>query len=345
MNSACSKTLRKGQIAVVMKEIYRTASSMKAGMVLLGLVGAATAVGSWLAPEAFFMTIPFKLLLVLLFINMTLCTIRRIAGYLKRFSSSTNTKVFRLREAGIFLLHAGVLLVLIGGAAFAYSGQSAEIILKEGETVHINRFIRAERPFSLRLNRFEISYYPDGSPSQYLSDVSIIEGSSEIKRYSISVNHPLRYGGVKAYQQSFGYLVEAVGINEKKGERIAKSLNEGEFIGIPDTPRRVKMYKYIPNFDPRYGMESKTLRPDNPKVIYSVYEEGKLLGVGAASPGERIAVGDGCYVAFREVRPYSVLKLKTDPGIPLTAAGGLMLIAGVVLAVLSGKPNDCASSR
>lgn len=328
-----------------MKKIYLFASSMKTGMVLLGLVGAAAAIGSLLFPGAFFATTPFKLLLVLLFINMALCTIRRGCAYLKRLSSGTGLKGFSLREWGIFLLHTGLLLVLTGGAIFAWSGQSAEISLKEGETAQINRFIRTERPFSLRLNRFEISYYPDGSPSQYLSDVSIIEDGREAKKYSISVNHPLSYGGVKAYQQSFGYLVVAVGSNEKKGEKTTGTLSEGEFIQIPDTTKKVKMYKYIPNFDPKYGMESKTLRPDNPKIIYSVYEGEKLLAVGAASPGERIAVDEGCYVVFKEIRPYSVLKLKTDPGIPLTAAGGLMLIAGVVLAVLSGRPNGSASRR
>lgn len=328
-----------------MKKIYRLVSSMKTGLVLLGLVGATAAIGSWFIPEAFFMTTPFRLLLVLLFINMSLCTFRRVAGYLKKLTCGTGLKGFRLRESGILLLHTGVILVLTGGAIFAYSGQSAEISLKERETVNIKRFINTDRPFSLRLNKFEIAYYPDGSPSQYCSDVSVIEGSSEIKRYRISVNHPLRYGGIKAYQQSFGYLVKTVGISEKKGEIVVKSLNEGEFIEIPDTPRRVKMYKYIPNFDPKYGMQSKTLRPDNPKIIYSVYENKKLLGIGAASPGESIEIDDGCYVKFKGVEPYTVLKIKSDPGLPLATAGGLMLMAGVILTVLSGPDKKRKSNH
>lgn len=319
-------------IMITARKVYRFISSMKTGLVLLGLIGLASAVGSGLMPDTFFRTLPFKLLLLLLFLNMASCTINRLSGYLKKNSKGSRKNRSRLREFGILLLHTGIVLVLIGGTIYAYFGQSGEISLAEGDTVDMSSIIRTENPFLLRLNKFEIVYYPDGSPSQYYSYVSILDGSKETKRCRISVNHPLQHAGIKAYQQNFGYLVEVEG-NNGRGEKVAKILKEGEFINIPDTERTVKVFRYIPNFDPKYGMNTKTLRPDNPRIIYSVYEKGSLLGVGAASPGKSIQIDKGCYVKFKGIQPYTVLKVKSDPGLPLAAASGLMLMAGVTLTV------------
>jgi len=73
--------------------------------------------------------------------------------------------------------------------------------------------MRREKPFLLKLDKFEIEFNPDGSPSQYYSYVSILEGNKETEKYRISVNHPLKYMGIKAYQQSFGHLVNVAGEN------------------------------------------------------------------------------------------------------------------------------------
>jgi cytochrome c biogenesis protein len=99
------------------------------------------------------------------------------------------------------------------------------------------------------------------------------------------------------------------------------------------------VYKYIPNFDPNYGMDSKTLRPDNPQVIFSVYENGALLGVGAASFGEQVELDKGINFSFQGVKPFTVLKVKSDPGLPVAGAGGLMLMVGVCLALFLTPPQ------
>ncbi|AFV10361.1 cytochrome c biogenesis protein ResB [Thermacetogenium phaeum DSM 12270] len=322
---------------ITVTDAYRFLSSMKTGLVLLGLIGLASAAGSVIRPDSFFRTGLFKLLLMLLLLNMALCTCNRLAGYLKRSGRSGTKSRLRFRELGILLLHAGIVLVLIGGAVYAGYGQTGMISLAEGETAAISDYLKTDNPFTLRLDKFTIEFNPDGSPSQYYSYVSILDGGKETE-YRIGVNSPLQYEGIKAYQQSFGYLIEAEG-SGVNGERVSRTLREGEMIDVPGTERKVKAYRYIPNFDPRYGMNSKTLRPDNPKIIYSVYEKGHLLGVGAASPGESVVIADGCAVHFRDVRMYTVLKVKSDPGLSLAAAGGLMLMAGVVITVFLSPAN------
>jgi cytochrome c biogenesis protein ResB len=88
---------------------------MKTGLILLLLIALASALGSALLPDVFFNTVVFKGLLLLLFLNMILCTLNR----LNRFKSGFNKGTQRgglFRQIGIILLHAGIVFILVGGA-------------------------------------------------------------------------------------------------------------------------------------------------------------------------------------------------------------------------------------
>jgi len=315
------------------KKAYRFISSMKTGLVLLVMIGLTSALGSALLPELFYNTILFKLMLLLLLLNMALCTINKIIWFKSRFVKS-QTKQGWPRQIGVLLLHAGIVLILAGGTVYAYYGQSGQISIVTGDTVDISKLMRIKTPFSLKLDDFQIEFNPDGSPSQYYSNVNILENGQTKATESISVNHPLKYRELKAYQQSFGYLVKVKHPNAE-GNEIDTLSKEGEFIELPGTKRVVKIYRYFPSFDPAGGMNQTSMKPDNPRVIYSVYENDKLLGVGAAKFGEKVEIDTNLYVTFAGVEPYTVLKVKSDPGLPVALAGGLIFMIGVSLALLS----------
>lgn len=316
-------------------------ASMKAGLIILISIGVVSAIGSSFIPENFYHSYLFKLLLILLLINMTLCTITQLIRYIRNKTKVKDNKPYAIRKIGILLLHAGIVLILIGGTINAFDGQSLPIKIVQGETLDIDKVIPKAKPFSLRLNKFYIEFNADGSPSQYYSDVSMIEGGSAVQNYSISVNNPLNYGGVKAYQSSFGYLVDVQGESDK-GWNEKKSLAEGDAIEVQGTDKAVMIYKYIPNYDPQYGMNTKTLRPDNPRVIYSIYQKGAFVDVGLVAFGEKAEIEPGVSVFFDGVKPYTVLTAKRDPGLWLVGPGGLMLMIGVCLALFrkANKQGD-----
>ena len=88
------------------------------------------------------------------------------------------------------------------------------------------------------------------------------------------------------------------------------------------------------------------MRPDNPRVVFSVYEDEVLLGIGAAEFGEKVKVDENVYVEFPGVEPFTVLKVKVDPGLPVAFLGGGMFIIGVCLTLLMvpvGSKNHEAS--
>ncbi|UWG96757.1 cytochrome c biogenesis protein ResB [Dehalobacter sp. DCM] len=313
------------------KKIYHKVTGMKTGLALLALIGLVSMLGSLIMPEVFYHSPLFKILLALITLNLFFCTINRIIRLKNLFKNKLNF-LERVRQIGTLLLHIGIILIVVGGGVYLHYGQSVLSKLSEGETTDVSKLIKVNKPFSIQLEQFRIEYNNDGSASQFDSKVRIVEGDKKQENIWISVNHPFVYEKVKVYQESFGNKI-SYKINGLSKTDIQGFLNEGDSLSIPETDKTVKLYRYVPNFDENYGMESKTLRPDNPRVMFSVYKKDKLLGIGVAKLGESINLNNGINIVFTGVETYTVLKIKSDPALPVTAAGGILLMLGSFMAL------------
>ncbi|ADH85115.1 cytochrome c biogenesis protein ResB [Desulfurivibrio alkaliphilus] len=112
---------------------------------------------------------------------------------------------------GAYLVHLGILITLGGALIGGIWGFKGTIMFPEGETVDfIFDGTTAELlplDFSIYLDEFEISFYPDGTPREFRSDVIISDPASNSRRRdSILVNHPLRHRGITFYQASYRAL-------------------------------------------------------------------------------------------------------------------------------------------
>jgi len=328
----------------IIKRIIAFISSMRAGLFLLAAIGISSAIGSYFLPSTFYRSPTFQLLLALLLINMALCTVQQLIKIVKRAQSGQSTEkpfsASAIRRYGLIMLHAGLVIVLIGGTINSLGGHSEKVSIIEGEGLEINRVIPEAKPFILQVDEFKIEFNEDASPSQYISNVSIIEHGEVVREYSISVNNPLAHEGIKVYQSSFGYLIDVeVKADNAASER--KLLQEESVINLQGTEKAVLVYRYIPDFDLAHGMETRSYRPDNPVIIYSVYEKGSLLNVGYASLGDTVEVAENAFVTFHGVKPYTGLIIKRDPGLAVAAVGGIMLMLGACLAsIFKAKKSE-----
>lgn len=64
---------------------------------------------------------------------------------------------------------------------------------------------KAGRDTAVRVDDFRIERHPSGDVAQFQSDVTLLDtsaggGGRELLRETMSVNHPLRYGGLTLYQ-------------------------------------------------------------------------------------------------------------------------------------------------
>jgi ABC-type transport system involved in cytochrome c biogenesis permease subunit len=136
----------------------------------------------------------------------------------------------RWSVAGVALIHAGVLLLVVGAFFTAAWQKEFQMEIPEGES---RDFIierlgdsrnpaaatrppeRRELPFALRLDKFTHEYYPGTNiPKNFASAVRIFEkkaddagavqdNNSGGRPVTISMNNPLRHGGYAFYQSSY----------------------------------------------------------------------------------------------------------------------------------------------
>lgn len=305
----------------MIKKIYQGMAAMKTGLFLLLLIGLSSALGSAFFAGRFYKTWGFILLLALLLLNLSLCSINQLLAFGRKVVGGSKLSPGLLRQTGLLILHAGMIFILLGGFLQIFYGQQAEITLVRKQSAAVSKVMRLNQPFAICLNDFEIRYNQDGSASQYCANVTITE-NGQSRKTAISVNHPLDYKGVKAYQMSFGNLIK-VRIDSSSGASVEGLYKEGSIVNPGQSPYRIKIYRYLPNFDPASGMTSRTLRPDNPHLVFSVYRKGHMEGVGAVPLHESVQLDSDHTVVFEGVEPFTVLKLKSDPGLPWAFAGGL----------------------
>lgn len=110
------------------------------------------------------------------------------------------------RPASI-LLHTAFMVMLVGAGITWLWGEKGIVHIREGETqqnfLQTNDTLVRPLPFQIRLNTFNISYYPGTeSPTNYESLVSILDGTKSFEQ-TISMNNILSYKGYRFYQSSF----------------------------------------------------------------------------------------------------------------------------------------------
>ena len=116
----------------------------------------------------------------------------------------------------------------------------------------------------------------------------------------------------------------------------------GEFFAIADKPELVI---YFPAFYPDYSGEPKQSDPSSPVkdpgYLYQVYYQGQILGMNVLRAGEELTI-DEYTVLFGNPRNYTLLAVKRDAFTWLVLLGGLVTLAGLVLAFWLQPRAACA---
>ncbi len=112
----------------------------------------------------------------------------------------------------VFLLHAAVLVMLIGAFFTRYIGYGGTMHIREGQASSVMVMRSVTNPedvklfnlgFSIKLDKFVMKKYPGSmQPASYESYVEVIDGSKHFK-YHIHMNHVLEYDGYRFYQASY----------------------------------------------------------------------------------------------------------------------------------------------
>ena len=133
------------------------------------------------------------------------------------------------REGGSLVFHTAFYLLLAGaiiGKVFGFTGQ---IGLAEGSAFADTRIaydaaqagrawgLEDHRGFLVTLDDFDVSYYPDFTPRDYVSRVTISENGEPVRTGELRVNRPLRHDGMVLFQMAFGLAPRVV---MRAGDRV-----------------------------------------------------------------------------------------------------------------------------
>jgi len=133
----------------------------------------------------------------------------------------------RFARLGPYIAHMSLVVILLGGLTGALFGFKGALTLREGEETSVAWLQeggqKIELGFRIRCNRFVFEQYPNGSPKEYRSEVTLLdETGATIRDAAIRVNHPLSHKGIGFYQSTYGSSPELVLVaqHRESGETI-----------------------------------------------------------------------------------------------------------------------------
>ena len=222
---------------------------------------------------------------------------------------------------------------------------------------------------------FTIDYLPSGQVSQFYSNLSILdEKGNEVDNKVISVNVPLRYGGVTMYQTDWSMSSMRVTVipkaaaedttNSDNSESVSSSSSSSSSSIIStsgttsdgdESSKREELVLPMANLENKGDFKGKiwgTFLPvgddadakENKKGIslvardfqsVTIYDsKGAFVGVRRPSSKKPIDV-DNISLIVEEISGATGLELKTDPGVPFVYAGFAGLLVTSFLSLLS----------
>ena len=157
----------------------------------------------------------------LLYVSLGACVLRRLRALVKRVAGGWYKTTQFWGECGSWTFHAAFFVLLVAvlwGKLTGFQGLvevTAQTSFTEARSGYDQLqegllFNGQHANFQVRLNSFNASYQADGVPSDFASNVSVIDHGKTVATQDVRVNSPLSYDQVSVYQQDYGWAPHIV---------------------------------------------------------------------------------------------------------------------------------------
>lgn len=238
----------------------------------------------------------------------------------------------RYSRLGVYLVHFSILIILAGGIVGSLWGFKGFMELREGETKDqlLIRDTGEMKPlgFSVRCDRFTVSFYDNGMPKEYRSDLAFSEKGREPRKASIRVNDPFTYQGITFYQSSWDQSLAAATVTlTGAGKTHEITLNgEQQPQPVPGTPYSLVLMRYANNLA-EMGPALGLILTQGDKEV----DHGWVLINQPGWHGNRL----GDYrITAKDLKTTLVtgMQVNRDPGIWFIWAGSILMLLGFIVA-------------
>lgn len=234
---------------------------------------------------------------------------------------------------GPIIVHASMILILLGSIWGSLTGFMAQEMIPSGTTAKVNNIIKSgpwssaqiPQDWAVQVNRFWIDYTPEGQIDQFYSDLSIVDAdNNELDRQTIHVNQPLKHKGVTLYQADWSIAAVRV------------QLNNSPVLQLPMAPLQAPgggriWGTWVPTKpDLSAGVTLLTTDLQGTVVVYD--QSGQL--VSTVRTGMSTDVNE-ISLKVVDLVGSTGLQIKADPGIPWIYTGFGLLMIGVIMSYVS----------
>jgi cytochrome c biogenesis protein len=242
----------------------------------------------------------------------------------------------------VYVVHASLLLILVGGIVDAFFSYKGYLMLTPGQStskLEQSDGVARALPFTLRCDGTGQENYPDGTPKKWWSKLTVLEDGRETLRKEIVVNDPLVTHGIRFYQSGYGQTgqVESLLLNAA-GNGESKQITLRPYQGAQlDPATTVKLAEFIPDFVMRDNqIYTRSKDPVNPAIRLEITDTAKQAKSEVwLFPAMRQQSGNAPYrfeLADMQMATYTGLQVSHEPGQWLVWAGCVLMALGLVMA-------------
>lgn len=236
---------------------------------------------------------------------------------------------FRWAPFGTVLAHISFLIIMLGFVVSAAFGFRIEALTAPiGTPVEVGH----GTGMTVLAHSFHDSYYDNGTPKDYVSDVSLLVNGTEVARQNVRVNDPLIHDGVWFHQSFFGIGADLLAT---EGDQVLFQQLVSMGMKSNDGMRTYGQFEV-----PAKGLTvwigqaaSGKSVPDLPPgtVFLEIHKAGvEQPAIQVLTQGQPVEI-DGITWTFERNRQYTGLTVKTDPGSIFIWVGSILLMLGSCL--------------
>ncbi|HYL94153.1 MAG TPA: cytochrome c biogenesis protein ResB [Terriglobales bacterium] len=253
----------------------------------------------------------------------------------------------RFSLLAVYIVHASLLLIFLGGIVDAVWGYRGFLALTNGQQasqIQLQNGTARTLPFAIRCDGAGQENYSDGTPKRWWSNLVVVKDGREAERKQIVVNDPLVYGGIRIYQSSYGSTGQLDKVmltaTPAKGSGAGQDISLGQDETAQLDPQTsVRLARFIPDFVVQDNqIYARSNQPDNPAIQLEVTSkkaiEPALVWIFPQFPNVAHDSKSPYNFKFRDLRMgyFTGLQVSHEPGQWLVWAGCLVMALGLFTA-------------
>lgn len=239
---------------------------------------------------------------------------------------------YRWGPFGTALAHAAFVIILMGFVVSAFWGLDTHVNIPVGTTAAV-----PGTSFEVEAKSFTDAYNEDGRPIDYVSHLVLHEdGQPVAEQQEVRVNEPLRFGGVKFHQASYGIatMVRVVEGGEELyagGVALQWTSRDGtNSLGRFEIPERELDVIVV---TPASGRSGSNIPAGD--AVFEVYPVGsnQPLAVLPVTQGSSAEAG-GIEFTFEREQQFTGITVRSDPGTAWVWVGSALMVFGMFMTFL-----------